>query len=50
MLRQVEGRSYEEIAALLGIEPTSARVILSRARKWLLKQYKEREQNINSDK
>lgn len=39
MMRQVEHRSYDEIAALLGIEPTSARVLLSRARKWLLSQY-----------
>ena len=36
VMRQVEHRSYEEIAALLGIEVSSAKVLLSRARKWLL--------------
>ena len=35
VMRQVEHRSYEEIAALLGIEVSSAKVLLSRARKWL---------------
>lgn len=39
VMRQVEHRSYDEIAALLGIEVSSAKVLLSRARKWLLKQY-----------
>lgn len=38
VMRQVEHRSYEEIAALLGIEVNSAKVLLSRARKWMLKQ------------
>ena len=41
IMRQVEGRSYDEIAALLGIGTTSARVLLSRARKWLLAQYQQ---------
>ncbi len=38
VMRQVEHRSYEEIASLLGITPSSAKVLLSRARKWLLEQ------------
>ena len=38
VMRQVEHRSYEEIAALLGIGVSSAKVLLSRARKWLLEQ------------
>lgn len=40
VMRQVEHRTYEEIASLLGIEATSAKVLLSRARKWLLEQLK----------
>jgi RNA polymerase sigma-70 factor (ECF subfamily) len=36
VMRQVEHRSYEEIAALLGIGVSSAKVLLSRARKWML--------------
>jgi DNA-directed RNA polymerase specialized sigma24 family protein len=43
-MRQVEHRSYDEIAALLGIEESSAKVLLSRARKWLLEQCSQREQ------
>lgn len=35
VMRQVEHRSYDEIASLLGIEVSSAKVLLSRARKWL---------------
>lgn len=42
VMRQVEHRSYDEIAALLGIEASSAKVLLSRARKWLLEQYQAR--------
>lgn len=38
VMRQVEHRSYKEIAALLGIEVSSAKVLLSRARKWMLNQ------------
>ena len=38
VMRQVEHRTYEEIASLLGIEASSAKVLLSRARKWLLEQ------------
>lgn len=38
IMRQVERRSYKEIAALLGIEVSSAKVLLSRARKWMLNQ------------
>lgn len=36
IMRQVEHRSYKDIGRLLGIEETSAKVLLSRARKWLL--------------
>lgn len=38
-LRQVEKREYSEIAQIMGIEETTARVILSRARKHLLQQF-----------
>lgn len=41
MMRQVEKREYSEIATLLGIEETSARVLLARARKKLLQQFKQ---------
>ena len=41
-MRQVEHRSYEERASLLGITPSSAKVLLSRARKWLLEQCTQR--------
>lgn len=37
-LRQVEKREYSEIAQIMGIQETTARVILSRARKHLLQQ------------
>lgn len=43
VMRQVEHRSYNEIASILGIETTSAKVLLSRARKWLLEQYIKKE-------
>ena len=36
VMRQAEHRSYKEIGRLLGIEETSAKTLLSRARKWLL--------------
>ena len=36
IMRQAEHRSYAEIGNLLGIEETSAKTLLSRARKWLL--------------
>lgn len=39
MMRQVEHRSYTEIASILGIEVTSAKTLLSRARKTLLKRF-----------
>ena len=39
MMRQIEHRSYTEIASILGIEETSAKTLLSRARKTLLKQF-----------
>ena len=39
VMRQVEHRSYTEIASILGIEETSAKTLLSRARKTLLKQF-----------
>jgi len=42
-MRQVEQRSYEEIAQLLGIEDSSARSLLSRARMWLLQEIKKRD-------
>ena len=42
VMRQVEHRSYEEIASLLSITPSSAKVLLSRARKWLLEQCTQR--------
>lgn len=41
MMRQVQKREYSEIAAVIGIEETSARVLLSRARKKLLQQFKD---------
>ena len=40
MLRQVEHRSYAEIASIIGIEETSAKTLLSRARKTLLMKFK----------
>lgn len=44
-LRQVEHRTYAEIAALLGIEESSARTLLSRARKTLLDEFKRKQRN-----
>ena len=44
MMRQVEKREYGEIARLLGIEETSARVLLARARKKLLEQFNQHSQ------
>lgn len=44
MMRQVEKREYGEIARLLGIEETSARVLLARARKKLLQQFNQHSQ------
>lgn len=41
-LRQVEHKTGEEIAALLGIEKTSVATLLSRARTKLLNKFKER--------
>lgn len=41
-LRQVEHRSYEEIARILDIETTSARTLIARARKSLLEEFKKR--------
>lgn len=41
-LRQVEHKTNEEIAALLGIEKTSVATLLSRARTKLLNEFKER--------
>ena len=41
-LRQVERRSHEEIARLLGIEPTSVSTLLARARRTLLEDIKRR--------
>ena len=41
-MRQVEQRSYEEIATLLGIETTSVSTLLARARRTLLEEIKRR--------
>ena len=41
-LRQVERRSHDEIATLLGIEPTSVSTLLARARRTLLEEIKQR--------
>ena len=43
-LRQVERRSHEEIAQLLGIETTSVSTLLARARRTLLEEIKRRNQ------
>ena len=42
MMRQVEHRTYQEIANLLGIAETSARSLIARARKSLFEEYKKR--------
>ena len=41
-MRQVERRSHEEIARLLGIEKTSVSTLLARARRTLLEEIKQR--------
>ena len=41
-MRQVERRSHEEIARLLGIEMTSVSTLLARARRTLLEEIKQR--------
>ena len=41
-MRQVERRSHEEIASLLGIEKTSVSTLLARARRTLLEEIKRR--------
>ena len=43
-MRQVERRSHEEIARLLGIELTSVSTLLARARRTLLEDIKRRNQ------
>ena len=43
-LRQVERRSHEEIATLLGIEVTSVSTLLARARRTLLEEIRRRNQ------
>ena len=43
-MRQVERRSHEEIASLLGIEATSVSTLLARARRTLLEDIKRRNQ------
>ena len=43
-LRQVERRSHEEIATLLGIEVTSVSTLLARARRTLFEEIKRRNQ------
>lgn len=40
-MRQVEGRTNEEIAALLGITPDSVKTLLSRARKKMLEHFRK---------
>ena len=40
-MRQVEHRSYDEIAGLLGIQPTSVRSLLARARRQLLEEIRQ---------
>lgn len=40
-MRQVEGRTNEEIAALLGITPDSVKTLLSRARKKMLEYFRK---------
>lgn len=42
-MRQVEGRSNSEIAALVGISPDSVKTLLSRARKRMLEMVKNNE-------
>lgn len=41
-MRQVENRTYQEIASVLGIAETSARTLVARARKSLLEDFKKR--------
>jgi RNA polymerase sigma-70 factor (ECF subfamily) len=41
-MRQVERRSHEEIARLLGIETTSVSTLLARARRTLLEEIRQR--------
>ena len=43
-MRQVERKSHEEIATLLGIETTSVSTLLARARRTLLEEIKRRNQ------
>ena len=43
-MRQVERRSHEEIATLLGIETTSVSTLLARARRTILEEIKRRNQ------
>jgi RNA polymerase sigma-70 factor (ECF subfamily) len=43
-MRQVERRSHEEIARLLGIETTSVSTLLARARRTILEEIKRRNQ------
>lgn len=40
-MRQVEHRSYDEIAGLLGMQPTSVRTLLARARRQLLEEIRK---------
>ncbi len=40
-MRQVEHRSYDEIAGLLGMQPTSVRTLLARARRQLLEEIRQ---------
>jgi RNA polymerase sigma-70 factor (ECF subfamily) len=43
-MRQVEKKSHEEIATLLGIEVTSVSTLLARARRTILEEIKRRNQ------
>ena len=47
-LRQVEHRSNEEIATILGIQPTSVKTLLSKARRQLLNEIKQQRNNDKS--
>ena len=42
-MRQVERKSHEEIARIVGVEKTSVSTILARARAKMLNEFKKRE-------
>ena len=47
-LRDVEGRTYEEIENLTKLSPTNIRVLLSRARKTIRERFKTQTENGRS--